>query len=81
MTLACTAHHFPKLRSYFAEFLRYHFLNRLSIQCWPTCVGFQYGFTDLFSRLASYVKSFSVFNDIAVKTEGVPVYAGAVIIN
>jgi len=37
------AHHLPKLRSYFAEFLRYRFLNRLSIQCQPTCVGFRYG--------------------------------------
>jgi len=39
----CAAHHLPKLRSYFAEFLRYHYLNRLSIQCQPTSVGFRYG--------------------------------------
>jgi len=41
----CTAaHHLPKLRSYFAEFLRYCFPNRFSIQCQPTCVGFGYGY-------------------------------------
>jgi hypothetical protein len=38
-----SVHHLPKLRSYFAEFLRYHYLNRLSIQCQPTSVGFRYG--------------------------------------
>lgn len=42
--LYAPAHHLPKLRSYFAEFLQYHYLKRLSIQCQPTCVGFRYGF-------------------------------------
>lgn len=41
--LTIKAHHLPKVRSYFAEFLRYHYLKRLSIQCQPTCVGFRYG--------------------------------------
>ena len=36
-------HHLPRLRSYFAEFLRYCCLNRFSIRCQPTCVGFRYG--------------------------------------
>jgi len=38
-----TVHHLPRLRSYFAEFLRYCCLNRFSIRCQPTCVGFRYG--------------------------------------
>lgn len=33
----------PKLVLQFAEFLKYYFLNRLSIFYLPTCVGLQYG--------------------------------------
>jgi len=33
-------HHFPKLRSQFAEFLRYRFSNHLSILCLPISVDF-----------------------------------------
>ena len=33
----------PKLRGYFAEFLREYYLERLSILYPPTCVRLQYG--------------------------------------
>ena len=34
----------PKLRNYFAEFLRESYLAPLSMLYYPTCVGFGYGF-------------------------------------
>ena len=37
------AHHLPKLRCQFAEFLNQSYLKRLGILCPPTCVGLRYG--------------------------------------
>ena len=74
---AYLVHHIPKLRSYFAEFLRYHFPNRLSMQCQPTCVGFRYGLIQSFScaTTALTARVFSKFRgEVTRGRKGLPAY-------
>ena len=73
--LYAAAHHLPKLRSYFAEFLRYHYPNRLSIRCQPTCVGFRYGgFAYLISCVSSPTEIVLVDHSVLLETRDDKLY-------